>query len=474
MISPPDARAPRSAHRARRWLAALALVPAIGVVGAGAAQGAPAAGNAKPYSLSASAVLAKDGTTQLKLKVTSNDATYAVPSAIKQLQLKSFAATGDLLFTKNVSDVPTPGGATTLTRTDLKAGQPIKLQALAQTGSTKNTQVLETTTVVLKQPDLTVTNASGPAQVAPNAPVSIMADIAELNGDLGASGTVTLSEGATVLDHMAVSVAAGQHTGVGLATALSTPGTHTLTVSIGGVTPTEWDTTNNSATVTVEVIQSGQTLHYSANYWNNRDYTSNFDSDGSGYYCGYYYGYCGPRSYRYQEQSEYLNVSYWTEQAVSPTGGFDVKVTTEAGIVQDLHIDMQAQPYYYGGDLWYGYDAASGTSVQVYPYYGTSYVYVWHNAGHWVYSDNYCDYYYGCYTYGYDNTYGTYWGAQQHLGVTIDVPTTAGHVGGSLDMVLSPYAYDWDYWYWDWYYGNTHYWGHQNYFYGYGYGDTTL
>jgi hypothetical protein len=466
-----SARAPRPTTRHRRWLGALALSSLVLGVGAANAVAAPAAGNAKPYALSASATIAQDGSTELALTVTSNDATYSVPTSLKHVQLKSFNASGELVYTKNLQDVATPSGATTLTRSDLQAGQRVKVQAQAQTGSAKNTQVLETNAVVLRQPDLTVADAGAPAQVAPNTPLAVSTVIQELNGDLGASGTVTVSEGATTLDSAPVSVLAGATTNVGLAVVLSQPGTHTLTVSVGSVTPAEWDTTNNSATIEVEVIQPNQTLDYSASYGNNVDYNYHWQSDGSGYYCGYYYGYCGPREYHQNEHSEWLSVNYWTSQTVSPTGTFDLTISTEAGTVETIHAtNLQWD----GWNSWYWYDSASNTQMQVYSSGGGSNVYVWHNAGQWTYSDSYCDYWYGCSTYNGSSSYGHYWNAQQELTVDLDLASGTGdHFGGSIAIGLSPYDYAWDYWYWDWYYGNVHYWGNQHYFNGYAYGTTT-
>lgn len=464
MINPPGTRAPRSPHRTRRWMAVLAIVPASGLLGAGVAQAAPAAGNAKPFSLSATALLAQDGTTQLALKVTSNAAGYAAPSSLKHVQLKSFDGAGELVFTKNTTDVATPGGAVTLTRDDLQAGQPLKVQAQAQTGQSKNAQVLETLTVVQRRPDLTVADANAPAQVAPGATLAIAAVVEELNEDLGATGTVSVNEGATVLDTVDVSVAAGSTTNVGLAVVLDQPGTHTLTVSVGGVQPTEWDTTNNSASLIVEVIQPNQTLDYNGSYHNTADYSYEWQSDGTGYYCGWYYYSCGPRHYVRHDQSESLSVQYWTNQTISPSGTFDLTIATEAGEVQALH----ATGLQWDGYSWYWYDPVSNTQVQIQPNgNGGSNVYLWHSAGTWTYSDSYCDWWYGCSTYSGSNTSGTYWNARQQLTVDLDVATTTGeHFGGGVDIPLSPYQYSWDDSYWDWYEGNIHSWGDQTYFAG--------
>lgn len=471
MISHSEPRAPRSPRRTRRWLAVLAIVPATGLLGAGVAQGAPAAGNAKPFSLSATAVLAQDGSTALTLAVTSADAAYAVPSSLKHVQLKSFDGAGELVFTKNVTNVATPGGTTTLMRTDLQAGQPVKVQAQAQTGATKNTQVIDAVAVVQRRPDLTVT-ATAAAQVAPGTTLPIAAVVEELNGDLGATGTVSVTDGTTTLDSVGVTVAAGATTNAGLAVVLDEPGLHTLTVSVGGVQPTEWDSSNNATSIVVEVIEANQTLDYNAYYQNLTDYHYEWQSDGTGYYgCYYYYYYCGPRHYVYDQQSEYLSVQYWTNQTISPSGTFDLTIGTEAGVAQTL----QATDLQWNGYSWYWYDPASNTQIQVHPGYGGgSNVQVWHHAGTWTYSDSYCDYWYGCNTYTGSSTQGTYWDARERISVDLDVPTTTGdHFGGSLDILLSPYQYTWDQSYWDWYEGNVHYWGTQNYFTGSASGTTS-
>jgi hypothetical protein len=455
--------------RRARWAGALAAVPLLVSGAATAAMAAPAAGNAQPYALTATATIAQDGSTALTLGVSTNAAAYAVPTTLKHVQLKSFNAIGEQVFTKNLTNVATPGGAVTLNRTDLLAGQRVKVQAQAQTGSTKNTQVLEAEVAVQRRPDLTVSEANAVAQAAPGAPIAIAAVVRELNNDLGATGTVTVSEGATTLDSVAVDVAAGGTTSTGLLVELTEPGTHTLTVSVGGVTPAEWDTTNNSATVVVEVIQPNKTLDYSASYTNVTDRHYQWSSDGSGYDCGYYYGYCGPRSYVEDSQSESFNANYWTAENIAIDGTLDVTFTSESGVEQVFEAQLN-----WDGYSWYAYDPSSNTQVQVQPNGGGSYVYLWHSAGTWTYSDSYCDYWYGCYTYGGTNQHGTYWDAEESLTVDLDISTTDGsNFGGEISIDLAPYTYSYGYSYWDWYYGYVNYAETQNYFSGSAYGTTS-
>jgi hypothetical protein len=459
--------------RRARWAGAIAAVPLLVSGAASAAMAAPAAGNAQPYALAATATIAQDGSTALTLGVSTNSPTYAVPTTLKHVQLKSFNAAGEQVFTKNLKDVATPAGTTTLSRTDLQTGQRVKVQAQAQTGSTKNTQVLETEVAVLQRPDLTVASADAVAQAAPNSPISIATVVSELNGDLGATGTLTVSEGASVLDTASVTVTPDGSTNTALAVSFADPGTHVLTVAVGSVTPAEWDTTNNSTTVTVEVIQPNQALEYSATYQNMYDYSYNWVTDGNGDYCWYYgYGYCQARNYHRDEQSEWLNVNYWTQQTVTPAGTFDISIATESGPAAPVQITNLS----WDGWAWYGYDQTSNTSVYIQPNGSGSNVQLNHNAGTWNYSDRYCDYYYYgyCYDYSSTDTYGTYWNARESITVGIDVPTTTGEdFGGSLTIGLSPYNYSWDYSYWDYYYGYVYNSGRQNYVYGNAWGVTT-
>ena len=108
------------------------------------------------------------------------------------------------------------------------------------------------------RPDLVVTAVHAPEQTLSTRPVDVVADIAELNTDTGATATMTLMLGPTPLAAAkTVTVAAGSteavtFKGVKLEKAM----TAELTVRVENAAPFETDATNNARSRTIEVTEN--------------------------------------------------------------------------------------------------------------------------------------------------------------------------------------------------------------------------
>ncbi len=84
----------------------------------------------------------------------------------------------------------------------------------------------------------------------------ISALLAELNGDLGTTGTVYLMEGSTVLDQVTGYIGPKGTASVVFSTVFNSLGTHQLQVVVANETPGDYDYSNNTKSFSIEVTQA--------------------------------------------------------------------------------------------------------------------------------------------------------------------------------------------------------------------------
>ncbi|HYH10333.1 MAG TPA: hypothetical protein VEK11_25020 [Thermoanaerobaculia bacterium] len=137
------------------------------------------------------------------------------------------------------------------TRTDLERGAPVAIQANVRGDNAKRVEVLNLTTTVRRLPDLAVTKIDAPAEVAAGSAVSLVATVAELNGDIGARASCAL-----LVDGQQADLATNIWVDAGgvvscLFTTTLAAGSHQLRVAAEDVDPDDWSNANNSATVQV-------------------------------------------------------------------------------------------------------------------------------------------------------------------------------------------------------------------------------
>jgi hypothetical protein len=178
-----------------------------------------------------------------------------LPEVLKKVQVKTYDADGSLLRTRNLTNVPATGGvAREIALGDVPRGRRIDVDVLVQTGTPERSYPLRGTTNALLRPDLVVERVDAPEQSLVGRPVTIGAVIAERNGDVGATGDVSLSAipGAT----QPVDVPPGGRVNVRFAdVAFGSPVPVEVTVTVSDAAPAETDSTNNTRTVTVDVTE---------------------------------------------------------------------------------------------------------------------------------------------------------------------------------------------------------------------------
>jgi hypothetical protein len=243
-------------HRGRlAWLLATVTLVFAATAGSGAAE-TPSCTSATvtPYSLRLTALTGPEGA-ELAADVTTAGPCAPV-TALKELQIKTYGADGALAGVRALQDVPASGGHASVELGALERGRRIEVLALVQTGVPTRTYFLQGKTTALLRPDLVVAAVDAPAQTLVTRPVDLLAEIAELNGDTGASATVTLMWGPSVVGSTTVTVPAGGRASVAFGNvALNEAVPVGLAVLVTDVAPVETNAANNTRDVTVDVTR---------------------------------------------------------------------------------------------------------------------------------------------------------------------------------------------------------------------------
>jgi hypothetical protein len=179
----------------------------------------------------------------------------AIPDALKKVQVKIFALDGTLVSTKNADDVSAAGGTTDLPLGKVAREQRVTTDVLVQNADETRTYVLRSATHTLLRPDLVVKATTAPQVVFATRTFDVTAQVAELNGDVGASATVTLTDGPLALGSQPVTVDAGGTAEIRFQNvALADPGRSTLALAVQDADPGETDVTNNGRRAGIDVI----------------------------------------------------------------------------------------------------------------------------------------------------------------------------------------------------------------------------
>lgn len=149
------------------------------------------------------------------------------------------------------------------TASGLMPGDQLNAQANVRGAGESRMEILDVSTRVMRRPDVSLVAVSGAAQVHPGTPITFFADVAELNGDLGARTNCRLYVNGSPADQAsAVWVDAGDIVTCQFSYAFATAGTYTVAVSAIDVAPGDWDTGNNTASTTVTVVDPGTPIAY--------------------------------------------------------------------------------------------------------------------------------------------------------------------------------------------------------------------
>jgi len=216
----------------------------------------PAKGRSGSASLEVRALLGSNGDVTVEASTGSIEAGTSIGD-IQKIQVKRFAGKGS---TQNYTKLP-GGGYWSATYQGLARNDAIQVQASIKGIDPKRADVVTVVASVTRGPDLAVMSVSGPGDAPTDVPVTFSAVLGELNDDLGARATCVLSvDGAAVARASGIWVDAGDNVSCLFTHAFATSGTHDVRVSLVDVAPGDWDTSNNSAATSINIIADGTNI----------------------------------------------------------------------------------------------------------------------------------------------------------------------------------------------------------------------
>lgn len=212
----------------------------------------PATGRSGAASLTARALLGKDGTTTVEMSTSQLDTNTTPPGNINRTQLKPLDENGEALYARNY--VGGAGGYFNTSVNDFHRGQQVQMQATISGIEGSRTNVVTLVETVKVRPDLSPTNLSVPGRGVPGVPVNISVLVKEIMGDSGATTNLVLYVDGAAVDR-------ANHVWVDAAGVVSCVFTHTfgsagtkqVEVRAEGITPGDYDLSNNYAAGTIDI-----------------------------------------------------------------------------------------------------------------------------------------------------------------------------------------------------------------------------
>lgn len=243
----------------------------------------PATGRSGSATLQARALLGKDGNVLVEASTGDIDAATG-PGTIRKMQMKILSPTGMPTSTRNYEG--RGGGYWSSYVPQLGENTTIQLQANISGIDGNRTDVVTDTVRVKRRPDVAVDGVAAPAKALAGFPVNVVATLSERNGDMGARADCMLQIDGQLADQArGIWIDAGHTVSCAFRTKVTTVGSHQVRVYLTGVSPTDYDTTDNAASTPIEIIPPETPLAYSASFTaTDENYYTHFKnslSDGS-------------------------------------------------------------------------------------------------------------------------------------------------------------------------------------------------
>jgi hypothetical protein len=417
----------------------------------------PATGRSGSAVVQSRALLAKDGTALVEATTGTLDAQPG-PGNIKHVTTQATTVDGTAQPTSAYNGL-NGGGYWSHTYTGFARNEKLRVDTNITGIDGNRTDVVTTNDTVKLRPDLKALDVSGPAKAYTNAPVTFTANVREMNGDVGAHADCVLSvDGRQVAQALGIWVDAASTVSCTFQTSFATTGTKHVSVAVSNVVPADWDTSNNTAQTTIEIVDPIVKL------------TTNAYANAYTFNNGYTYTYSDPwEQYNYSdgENGSVLNASIdaytYTHAFQFPVGQFNATLNADGNPLV-AQIGTGFSPVYtngYGCSYTYGNGFNGGVCSQA---SGYTYAFARFYETAVTYYDNSVDCgYWGCSGYSYIENEGN-----QPPGTTFDLGNSDQFVlkftdaagtqydGTTAAAATQPYHYQDGYndcWsYWDYYY----------------------
>ncbi|MEQ9308150.1 MAG: hypothetical protein RLN90_01770 [Balneolaceae bacterium] len=204
------------------------------------------------------ALIDSEGNVDLEVTTGELDSDENAPGTITKLQVKALTLGNpdkkNSIWTKNFNKLRN-GGYFSTSYTGLERGQEIYVHANVK-GIIRGTAVTFMNETIKARPDITVTTIDSELEVFTNTPVTIIAGLAELNGDLGAATSCVLYIDGIESDRINNAwVNAGDVVGCQFTTSFSEAGDKNIVIAAEDVIPGDFDSSNNSSFTTITVTE---------------------------------------------------------------------------------------------------------------------------------------------------------------------------------------------------------------------------
>jgi hypothetical protein len=221
---------------------ALAAGVALSLVAVSPARGAPAC------RLGLGALAGPGPRTELALTLTG----CRPPAVLRSVRVDLLPAGGPPRRLLAVRGIPAPAGRTSLRLPALARHRRLRVTVLFRRGPG-----LSATALVRLRPNLVVTAVSAPRQVLAGEGFTVAAQVAETNGDLGATARLGVEDGETPLGSAPpVRVRPHGRVTIRASVALAAGGDRTLDVAVDDASGLEVDTSHNAARASVQALDA--------------------------------------------------------------------------------------------------------------------------------------------------------------------------------------------------------------------------
>lgn len=230
-----------------------------------------AQGRAGSASMTARALLGKDGKALVEVTTGTLDSTGTPPGSFAKVQFKPLDPNGNTMLSVNYTPLSTSGGYYSFTWPSLYRHEQVQLQGNIQGIDRNRNDVVTVVDTVKLRPDLAVENLSLPSSAVENQPVNISANIVERNGDASATTTCQLTVDGSKMDTINnVYVDAGGSVSCAFTYKFTSTGSHNIGVTAANVVPGDWDTGNNTASGSINITNPGVAEHAAASFWDGK------------------------------------------------------------------------------------------------------------------------------------------------------------------------------------------------------------
>lgn len=381
----------------------------------------PASGKAGAATLYMQALLGHDGKTEVQVATSDWAFLYGwAPGEITQLQVKALGQDGHPITTRvHTGDLP-GGGTATFSYGGMARGTTLQAQAAVRGIDPHRTDVPVVTGAVRLRPNLAVTGVTAPGRVPLGGYATVLATIAETNGDLGESNDCRLYVDGQYADWaQGIWVDAGDVVNCLFAVSFLYPGTHQVEVRLGAGSPRDDNPADNAAAVQVEAYASNE-MYYTASL-------TGFETQSHNFYRNTWVtrDSAGVESVQQYQDDTRVDMRYraitldaWIYRGMSQRPRVEVVEETNGVQVFSGSFELEDLLWDPSGSCGFGVDTSVGVTVfgctanEPYPYSSVSYVRL---TNHTTY-----------YSAGFSRTYDGYTGEEQVYSYNYDLADAQG------------------------------------------------